>query len=422
MSQKKLFATIFVKDEIAYTDITLKVPVNKDLSVKDLCVKFNENGADAIVYVDLSYDDYSHEQAILNLRQICKEVDIPVYATGNIKRVEDVKKYLYAGARCALLEATKESNVAMMTEVTNRFGKDKVGILMSEKNASEDVIALVKDNDIENIFIAGNKCVKELNRAAFLIESEMSEEVLMKDCCRGISAIAFSEADFDYMSLKAELKNKGVEVNTFSSAIPFSEFKLNSDGLIPVVVQDYATDEVLMMAYMNEEAYNLTLKTGRMTYYSRSRQEIWLKGLTSGHYQYVISLSLDCDNDTILAKVRQTGAACHTGAHSCFFKELASKEMNKTNPLNVLKDVMAVIQDRKVNPKEGSYTNYLFDKGIDKILKKVGEEATEIVIAAKNPDPVEIKYEIADFLYHVMVLMAERGLDWDEVMEELANR
>lgn len=422
MSQKKLFATIFVKDEIAYTDITLKVPVNKDLSVKELCVKLNENGADAIVYVDLSYDDYSHELAILNLRKICKEVDIPVYATGNIKRVEDVKKYLYAGARCALLEVAKESNVAIMTEVVNRFGKDKVGVLMAEKNTPEDVIALIKDNDIENIFVAGSKCIKELNKAAFLIESQMSEDVLKNDCCRGISAIAFSEADFDYMSLKAELKGKGVEVNTFSSSIPFSEFKLNADGLIPVVVQDYATDEVLMMAYMNEEAYNLTLKTGRMTYYSRSRQEIWLKGLTSGHYQYVISLSLDCDNDTILAKVRQTGAACHTGSHSCFFKELASKEMNKTNPLNVLKDVMAVIQDRKINPKEGSYTNYLFDKGIDKILKKVGEEATEIVIAAKNPDPVEIKYEIADFLYHVMVLMAERGLDWDEVMEELANR
>ncbi len=444
MSQKKLFTTIFVKDEIAYTDITLKVPVNKDLSVKDLCVKFNENGADAIVYVDLSYDDYSHEQAILNLRQICKEVDIPVYATGNIKRVEDVKKYLYAGAKCALLEASKESNLAMMTEVTNRFGKDKVGILMSEKNISDDVASLIKDNELENIFIAGSRNVDEFKKAAlmiggevtdeshavsfsdkrgiFLITNEVSKAILMQEACNGMSALVFSEADYDYMSLKAELMNDGIKVNTFTSAIPFSEFKLNSDGLIPVVVQDYATDEVLMMAYMNEESYNLTLKTGRMTYYSRSRQEIWLKGLTSGHYQYVISLALDCDNDTILAKVRQTGAACHTGAHSCFFKELASKEMNKTNPLNVLKDVMAVIEDRKVNPKEGSYTNYLFDKGIDKILKKVGEEATEIVIAAKNPDPVEVKYEIADFLYHVMVLMAERGLDWDEIMEELANR
>lgn len=420
MSQKKLFAAIYVKDEIAYTDETLKIPVNKDLSVKELCIKFNENGADGICYVDLSYDDASHEKAILNLREICKEVDIPVYATGNIKRVEDVKKYLYAGAKAALLEASKESNLAMMTEVTNRFGKDKVGLLITP-DSSDDVYALLKDNDNENIFAVGNPAEK-IDKEVFIITDEMSESVLIKDCCRGISVTAFASADFDFMGLKAELKAHGFEVNTFSSAIPFSEFKLNSDGLIPVVVQDYATDEVLMMAYMNEESYNLTLKTGRMTYYSRSRQEIWLKGLTSGHYQYVISLALDCDNDTILAKVRQIGAACHTGAHSCFFKELANKEMNKTNPLKVLNDVMAVIQDRKVNPKEGSYTNYLFDKGIDKILKKVGEEATEIVIAAKNPDPVEIKYEIADFLYHVMVLMAERGLDWDEIMEELANR
>ena len=396
MSQKKLIVAIYVKDGIAYTDNSLTVPVNKELSVKELCVRFNENGADGIVYVDLSYDDMSHEKAILDLREICKEVDIPVYATGNIKRVEDVKKYLYAGAKAALLEETKESNVAMLTEVTNRFGEDKVGMMtMNEVKLSGKVIKMT---------------------------DAMDEVILASENNIGIIAKEFAVADYDFMELKSVLKEKGFDVNIFSSAIPFSEFKLNSDGLIPVVVQDYATDEVLMMAYMNEESYNLTLKTGRMTYYSRSRQEIWLKGLTSGHYQYVISLSLDCDNDTILAKVRQTGAACHTGAHSCFYKELAAKEMNKTNPLYVLRDVMAVIKDRQVNPKEGSYTNYLFDKGIDKILKKVGEEATEIVIAAKNPDPVEIKYEIADFLYHVMVLMAERGLDWDEIMEELANR
>ncbi|MGN0374342.1 MAG: bifunctional phosphoribosyl-AMP cyclohydrolase/phosphoribosyl-ATP diphosphatase HisIE [Butyrivibrio sp.] len=420
MAQKKLIAAVFIKDETAYTDATLKVQVNKDLSVKELCVRLYENGADAIVYSDLSYDDESHEKAILNLREICKEVDIPVYATGNIKRVEDVKKYLYAGAKAALMDASKESNLAMLTEVTNRFGKDKVGVYITE-DAIKDVYNLIKDNCNEEVFsVESQMC--NISGEAFLFTDKPAGEVLIKENCRGVISPCFAAADMDFMELKNSLKEQGIEVNTFSSAIPFSEFKLNSDGLIPVVVQDYATDEVLMMAYMNEESYNLTLKTGRMTYYSRSRKEIWLKGLTSGHYQYVISLALDCDNDTILAKVRQVGAACHTGAHSCFFRELASKEMNKTNPLKVLKDVMAVIEDRKIHPKEGSYTNYLFDKGIDKILKKVGEEATEIVIAAKNPDPVEIKYEIADFLYHVMVLMAERGLDWDEIMEELANR
>ena len=134
------------------------------------------------------------------------------------------------------------------------------------------------------------------------------------------------------------------------------------------------------------------------------------------------SLRLDCDNDTILAKVRQVGAACHTGARSCFFKTLTEREYKKTNPLDVFEEVFDVIKDRKEHPKEGSYTNYLFDKGLDKILKKLGEEATEIVIAAKNPNPEEIKYEIADFLYHMMVLMADRGIGWEEIMEELANR
>ena len=205
--------------------------------------------------------------------------------------------------------------------------------------------------------------------------------------------------------------------------IPFSQFKLNSDGLIPVIAQDYKTNEVLMMAYMNEESYNKTLETGLMTYWSRSRQKLWTKGEESGHFSHVKSLIIDCDKDTILAKVDQEGPACHTGNPTCFFTplvEYASEE--NANLKTVFEDVYNVILDRKVNPREGSYTNYLFDKGLDKILKKVGEECTEIVIAAKNPDKEEIKYEIADFLYHVMVLMAEKGVTWDEIADELARR
>ena len=146
------------------------------------------------------------------------------------------------------------------------------------------------------------------------------------------------------------------------------------------------------------------------------------EGQTSGHFQFVKSLTMDCDNDTMLAKVKQTGAACHTGNRSCFFNTLFKKEYDETNPLMVFENVFNVIKDRKIHPKEGSYTNYLFDKGIDKILKKVGEEATEIVIAAKNPDKEEIKYEISDFLYHVMVLMAEKDVSWEEITRELARR
>ena len=206
------------------------------------------------------------------------------------------------------------------------------------------------------------------------------------------------------------------------AAFTWDELKLNSDGMVCVVVQDDKNKDVLMVAYMNEEAYNQTLRTGRMTYYSRSRQAQWVKGETSGHFQYVKSLKIDCDNDTILASVKQVGAACHTGNRSCFFTTLAEKEYKETNPLKVFEEVFGVILDRKEHPKEGSYTNYLFDKGIDKILKKVGEECTEIVIAAKNPDKEEIKYEISDFLYHMMVLMVEKGVSWEEITKELVKR
>ena len=211
-------------------------------------------------------------------------------------------------------------------------------------------------------------------------------------------------------------------MENLKSKLSWSDFKLNSDGMVPVIVQDYKTDQVLMLAYMNEEAFYTTLKIGRMTYWSRSRQELWTKGMTSGHFQYVKQLSIDCDNDTILAKVSQVGAACHTGNRTCFYRDLVKKEFNNVNPLEVFENVYQIIKDRKEHPKEGSYTNYLFDKGIDKILKKVGEECTELVIAAKNPDPEEIKYEMSDFLYHAMVLMVERGVTWEDITEELANR
>ena len=159
-----------------------------------------------------------------------------------------------------------------------------------------------------------------------------------------------------------------------------------------------------------------------MVYFSRSRQKLWMKGETSGHFQYVKSMILDCDKDTLLAKVAQIGPACHTGNPTCFFTQLFGNAYFEKNPLLILEKVMATIQDRRIHPKEGSYTNYLFDKGIDKILKKVGEESSEIIIAAKNPNPDEVKYEISDMLYHVMVLMAEKGVSWDDIMEELSRR
>ncbi len=248
-------------------------------------------------------------------------------------------------------------------------------------------------------------------------------EFLSYDNVAGITGNTINDNVKELLALKDLCKENGIRVEQLEAAYAWKDFKENEAGLVPVVVQDYITSEVLMVAYMNEEAYENTLRTGKMTYYSRSRKELWLKGATSGHYQYVKSLTADCDMDTILAKVSQIGAACHTGSKSCFFHEVVKKDCEESaNPLQVFEQVFAVIQDRREHPKEGSYTNYLFDKGIDKILKKLGEEASEIIIASKNPNANEIKYEIADFLYHMMVLMAQKDITWEEITKELAKR
>ncbi|MBV7389192.1 bifunctional phosphoribosyl-AMP cyclohydrolase/phosphoribosyl-ATP diphosphatase HisIE [Enterococcus sp. ALS3] len=196
-----------------------------------------------------------------------------------------------------------------------------------------------------------------------------------------------------------------------------AELKFNHHGLIPVVVQDYYTHEVLTLAYMNQESYQLTLKDKSMTYYSRSRKELWRKGETSGNYQHLVSLTLDCDQDALVAQVKKDGPACHTGAESCFNESLYGEKSG-----DQLADLFALLKDRKENPKEGSYTTYLFDKGIEKILKKIGEESTEVVIGAMKADTEETIYESADLIYHLLVLLAETGIELNQVKDELANR
>lgn len=401
----------------------------------ELCEKFENDGADEVYIFEISSTDEEHETNIGIIKEIVAECDIQILLGGNVKRLEDAKKYLYAGAKMVILEDSKESNRELVNEASERFGADKVAVLFERKCSDEELCKAANFyfDEGATLFVVSDKLsdeaannFSEINIDLLLINDEITKEDIVKYCkvtnIYGFTSDTILSDTQEIMNIKQELKKDGVDVNVFESKMNYSEFKLNSDGLIPVVVQDYKTNEVLMLAYMNEEAFDNTIKTGRMTYYSRSRKELWIKGLTSGHYQYVKSLSIDCDNDTLLAKVKQIGAACHTGKRSCFYTELVKKEYDDTNPLMVFEDVFNVIKDRKVNPKEGSYTNYLFDKGIDKILKKVGEEATEIVIAAKNPDKEEIKYEISDFLYHVMVLMAEKEVSWEDITRELARR
>ena len=428
MSKKRFVGCIYLKDERAikhFSDTTII-----DTDPVRLAKKYSDNGVDEIIVYDMSTDDASHDRALDILKDICANVEAPVVGAGNVKRMEDIKKILYTGCKKAALNYEKQSNIDITVEVSQKFGKDKIAVCFSDCSKITENRQLVDEYTSELILVDADKVkdamfISDLDLIVTLKDSVTLHRILefMEiPCITGVTGYAIHTSIMELNSLKSLCKENGLEVNVVEAAFKWSDFKLNSDGMVPCIVQDYKTNEVLMMAYMDEKAYNMTVQTGKMTYFSRSRNELWIKGDTSGHYQYVKSLTADCDFDTILAKVSQIGVACHTGNSTCFFNKIVKKEYIEKNPLKVFEDVYGIIKDRKENPKEGSYTNYLFDKGVDKILKKLGEESTEIVIAAKNPDPEEIKYEISDFLYHCMVLMVEKGVTWEDITQELAQR
>ena len=475
--QKKLIATIILKQGQSVKGLSDPSPFaggfasaeDPKADAASLAADYSNRGADALLVLDQSKGDAEHDGSLTILREMARRIDIPMWGAGNVNRVEDVKKLLYAGCSAAVLNWDKPSNREMLKEVSERFGREKIAVCIAPgAEGAAGISGSLPDEELseiqrwaERILLLGKVGVPQGKVMDFarglqgalkdagdntekksgdnsdadgsgtrvslildgaVLEGEDRAAFLQLPGAEGYGDARIRETETDLMLVKAQLKEEGFDMNTFTSPVGWEDLKKGPDGLVLVVVQDHRNDEVLMAAYMNREAYEETLRTGRMTYWSRSRQELWIKGETSGHFQYLKELRIDCDNDTLLARIEQIGAACHTGNRSCFYRTLVKKDTPRKNPLRVFEDVFAVIEDRKQNPKEGSYTNYLFEKGIDKILKKLGEEATEIVIAAKNPEAEEVKYEMADFLYHMMVLMAERGLTWDDIAQELANR
>ncbi|MBQ8488554.1 MAG: bifunctional phosphoribosyl-AMP cyclohydrolase/phosphoribosyl-ATP diphosphatase HisIE [Pseudobutyrivibrio sp.] len=426
MEHKNIVATIYIKDGMAVKSPT---ELEEKSDVLELASVYDDSGIDKIICYDLSSTDEEHEKNILAIREINRNIQVKTAGGGNIKRLEDVKKLLYAGCIEVILNGSKPETIDLLKEASARFGANKMLVSLSTVDFLFKTKDFLQDN-VHELLIMNTTLLEGLENITsipYIVQVDDYDfnyvlKLLKSDQIRGISGACINDTKTDIMQIKSELSDAGIKMDNFEPKLSWSDLKPNSDGLVPTVVQDFQTGEVLMVAYMNEESLNATIRTGKMTYFSRSRQSLWVKGETSGHFQYVKSLTADCDFDTILAKVSQVGVACHTGAPSCFFNEIVKKEYVERNPLKVFEDVYAIIMDRKEHPKEGSYTNYLFDKGLDKILKKVGEEATEIVIAAKNPDSEETKYEISDFLYHLMVLMAEKGVTWEDITSELAQR
>lgn len=197
------------------------------------------------------------------------------------------------------------------------------------------------------------------------------------------------------------------------------KLKFDDQGLIPAIVQDYVTHEVLTLAYMNRESLKISLEEGRTCFYSRSRKCLWRKGETSGNVQRIVTMRLDCDGDALVVEVKKSGPACHTGAESCFYQDVYQDTEIKSFSVRALRDI---IQNRRDEPRPGSYTTYLFEKGIEKILKKIGEESTEVIIAAAKGDKAETLYELGDLFYHTLVLMTEMNISYEDLMVELAKR
>lgn len=403
-----------------------------DENVIRLAKSYSDGGADELLIYNFSKDDKTKEEFLKLSKKIARIIDIPFIIGSDINSFDDIKRAIYTGASGILFSFSILKKPELIKEASARFGKSKIYLELEYTQVTELNLIFEQGQELG----IGNLLVSHVDpsNAFNSIIAKSPIPVIIRDSLiendirnlLNIPNVIGITTDFyvnkDILKVKQTLKDEDIRVNVFESKLSFSEFKLNKEGLIPVITQDYKTGEVLMLAYMNEEAYNRTITGGKMTYYSRSRKCLWLKGETSGHFQYVKELFLDCDKDTLLAKVVQIGPACHTGNRSCFYTGLLDREYKQNDSYQVLQNVYDLILDRKKNPKEGSYTNYLFDKGIDKILKKCGEEAAEIIIAAKNPQSDELRYEIADFLYHLMVLMAECGLDWEDIATELADR
>lgn len=426
MDRKNIVATLYLKDGKAVRSPEDFTEVG---DVYELCQLYNDSGVDKIIIFDLSEEEDEHEKNIHVIKIINRNIDIKVCAGGNINRIDDIKKLLYAGCLQVIINPTKKSGLILAEEASARFGKDR--ILLSVKNV-DFIFKHQKDlrESFHELLILNPEILDavenltDIPHVVMLPKYDYQEiiGILKRENVRGITGDFINDLSIEVMKLKSNLSQEGIKMDNFAPALKWSDLKLNSDGMVPVIVQDYRTDEVLMLAYMNEEAFNTTINIGKMTYYSRSRNELWTKGLTSGHVQYVKSLTADCDFDTILAKVSQVGAACHTGNRTCFFNSIVKKEYVEKNPLKVLESVYDVIKDRKANPKDVSYTNSLFAKGIDSILKKLGEESTSIILASKNPEEDQLKYEISDFIYHCMILMVEKGVTWEDITNELAQR
>lgn len=427
MDTKNIVATLYLKNGKSVKskrDLT-----ETEYDIYQLCRFYNDSGVDKIIIFDLSTNDDEHELNINMIRNINRNLEIKTCAGGNINRIEDVKKFLYAGCDQVMFNAAKPTSIGLAEEASQRFGKER--ILVSIHNVD---FVFKKKKVIEDLFhelyiLNPNilDAIENLTTVPYVVMMEEFDypqmlSYLSRNYIRGIAGRFINDPKMDIMQLKSRLSKDGIVMDNFAPALKWSDLKPDADGLVPVIVQDYRTNEVLMMAYMNEEAFQTTLNIGKMTYYSKNWNEVMMNGIERDAIQYVKSLTADKTCETLLAKVAQIDKDGKSDSFGSFVNTIVKKAYNDKNPQRILETVYDIVKDRKEHPKEGSYTNFLFSIGLDKMLMKLGEECTGIVVAVKSDKTDMIRYELSDFLYYMMVLMVEKGITWEDVTNELSQR
>ena len=446
----------------------------KDVDSPEKLAKFySDNSVDELVFYDITASNEERKTSLEFVERVARVINIPFSAGGGVSTIEDFKYILRKGADKVSVNSAAVRNPQLIREASMAFGSQCVVLSMDVKKNDEGSWSVyvkggrekteldaidwavtaaelgageIVVNSIDEDGMKNGYDLELLSRITSVVnipviasggagKKEHFLDALQKTGVDGVlAASVFHFGEIKVPELKQYLKENGAEIRMPEAApqkkespsaenADISMISFGKDGLVPCICQDAKTGAVLMLAYMNEQSLRLTLEKKRAVYYSRSRSELWEKGATSGNTQKVRAIYYDCDADALLIKVDQTGNACHTGAYSCFFNAVFDDLGVSADPgSSVFGELYATVIGRKNDPSEGSYTNYLFDKGIDKILKKVGEEAAETIIAAKNQDRQELIGETGDLIYHLTVMLAEKGISMDEIEQELKSR
>ncbi len=415
MSYKKIIPCMFLYKGYAIkwfhdTEVISEDPVA-------LAKAYSERGADELLIFDLSKTEEGHQTALDTIRKINRVIRIPVMAGGNIHQKENIRQLFHAGVKRVFLNFSKATGVDLLKEASERFGKERMLVSLN------DFDTLFKQKELIEQYASGIlflhrpdlNSVKDTTNMPTMILTDCMEEqevfrILKTEHIHGFSGMFVNHPDFDFFAFKDRCQREGCSISSFESKLPFAAFVTNADETVPVIVQDSKTAEVIRMAYMNQEAFEHSLKTGKMTYYDPDKKKTWVEGAGDGAFELIHDMEMNEEKNVLLAKVEQRETK------NTFTLHLVESEHKSTNPTALFETIYQVLAEEKMYAKEEIY-----DVVMDRILKKIGENTTDLVIATKNANINEVKSELSKILYHSIELMVERDITWEEVLDELAN-